>query len=65
MRSADGGSAAAWKGRFVNGFTIACGMARAGGGKDIHALIQEADQAMYECKSRYYGQPGADRRRRG
>jgi diguanylate cyclase (GGDEF)-like protein len=58
-------SAAAWKGRFVNGFTIACGMARAGGGKDIHALIQEADQAMYECKSRYYGQPGADRRRRG
>lgn len=58
-------SASAWKGRFVDGFTIAWGMAESDGENDIHALIKKADQAMYDCKSRYYSRPGVDRRHRG
>ncbi|MCR5825084.1 MAG: diguanylate cyclase [Oscillospiraceae bacterium] len=54
--------AARWKGRFVNGFSIACGYATGRERHDIDVLVKEADRRMYENKNSYYRATSQQRR---
>jgi diguanylate cyclase (GGDEF) domain len=56
-------AAGEWKGRFVNGFSVSYGAGVYRVNAEIDALIKEADQKMYDYKSRYYSQTCTDRRR--
>ncbi|MCC7100241.1 MAG: GGDEF domain-containing protein, partial [Rubrivivax sp.] len=53
--------------QFYAGTTLsfAIGSAIAHGGEQLEAAVQQADQAMYESKARYYAEQGRERRRPG
>ena len=53
---------ASWKGRYVNGVSISCGIGFSHDFADIYAIVKEADLKMYECKRNYYMATGKDRR---
>ena len=53
---------AAWKGRFVDGFSVSCGVGSSAEHDGIEAIIKAADRKMYDCKSDYYRRAGIDRR---
>ena len=54
--------AAAWKGQYIDGFSISYGMASDDDCPDIDAMVKEADRRMYDCKRDYYSRAGNDRR---
>ena len=53
-----------WKGRFINGVSLSCGVETNQDCTDIEAIVKEADRKMYAEKSNYYRNSGIDRRRR-
>ena len=55
--------AAAWKGQYIDGFSISYGMASDGDCPDIEAIVKEADRRMYDYKRSFYSLAGNDRRR--
>lgn len=54
--------ARAWKGRYIDGFSVSYGMASDEDAPDIRAIVKEADSRMYDYKRSYYSQVGNDRR---
>ncbi|MBP5265724.1 MAG: diguanylate cyclase, partial [Lachnospiraceae bacterium] len=46
--------AAAWKGKYIGGFTISYGVANKGEKDSVVSLVKLADQRMYACKQAYY-----------
>ncbi len=57
-------SAAEYKGKYINGFSISYGTGSAAGSSGIEAVLKEADSRMYEFKNSYYVSTGRDRRGR-
>ncbi len=55
--------AADWKGDYINGFTISCGVESNRELTDIEAITQEADRKLYEVKRRYYEKTDCSRRK--
>lgn len=58
-------AAAAWKGRYVDGFTVSYGVSSSRDCDGIDEVVKTADRRMYDCKSRYYRRSGIDRRSAG
>ena len=54
--------AAAFKGEFIDGFTISYGMASDAEAPDIEGIVKEADRRMYDYKRSFYSRAGNDRR---
>ncbi len=54
---------AGWKGKYIDGISISCGVESGEGHADIDSVVQEADRKMYEQKDAYYKNSGLDRRR--
>ena len=46
----------------AKGYHVSCGMGWSAGETPVQKLISEAEQRMYDAKSRYYQQTGNDRR---
>lgn len=46
----------------AKGYHVSCGMGWSAGGTPVQKLIREAEQRMYDAKSRYYQQTGKERR---
>ncbi len=55
---------AAWKGRFIDGISLSCGLASSQEFADLDDLLKAADQRMYAAKRDYYIRSGKDRRQR-
>ncbi|MBP5311558.1 MAG: diguanylate cyclase [Clostridia bacterium] len=53
---------AAWKGEFINGFSISYGYAFGEDGLDFDSVQREADRKMYSNKNDFYRNTGKDRR---
>ena len=53
-----------WKGEQIHGLSISAGVASAKEFDHIDAILEAADQRMYESKREYYENTGKDRRRR-
>ena len=45
---------AEWKGQYIHGISISCGMATNADSSDLDAIVQKADSIMYEHKRAYY-----------
>ena len=54
---------AGWKGKYIDGISVSCGVEPCEGHADIDSVVQEADRKMYEQKELYYKNSGLDRRR--